>query len=102
MPAKTYTKKEISKQVSERIGSSHAKAHRFTDALFEVMSELIREDNEKTRIEVRNFGVLTVKPAKAKPNARNPKTGEIFYVPAHRKIHFMASALIKKVLKRPL
>ncbi|NQT24276.1 HU family DNA-binding protein, partial [candidate division KSB1 bacterium] len=48
------------------------------------------------------FGVFEVKKTKPKPKARNPKTGEIIYVPARRKTHFKAGKLLKEVLKQPL
>lgn len=39
---------------------------------------------------------------KAKPKARNPKTGEIIYVAARRKTHFKPGKLLKEVMKQPL
>ncbi|MFH1851291.1 MAG: HU family DNA-binding protein, partial [Candidatus Neomarinimicrobiota bacterium] len=43
-----------------------------------------------------------VKPTKAKPKARNPRTNEIVYVPAHRKTHFKAGKVIREQLRKPL
>lgn len=60
------------------------------------------EANPEIRIEIRDFGVLEVKKTKAKPKARNPKTGEIIYVPARRKTHFRAGKLLKEAMKKPL
>ncbi|MBU0712997.1 HU family DNA-binding protein [bacterium] len=40
------------------------------------------------RIEIRGFGVFEVKPTRAKPKARNPRTNEIVYVPPRSKIPF--------------
>ena len=54
------------------------------------------------RIEIRNFGVFEVKPTKAKPRARNPRTNEEIYVPARRKTHFKPGKLLKEVLKKPM
>ena len=54
------------------------------------------------RIEIRGFGVLGVKDTKPKPAARNPRTGEIVYVPARKKSYFKAGVLIKKALHQPL
>jgi len=102
MKTKTYTKKDIVKRVASKIGISDYETTPFVHATFTVMAEMLCEDHELTRIEVRNFGVLTVKPTKAKPKARNPRTGEIVYVPAHRKAHFKAGKIIKQVLSKPL
>jgi len=102
MKTKTYTKKDISKRVADILKSTDQQSHEFVHTTLTVMAEMLCEDNELTRIEVRNFGVLTVKPTKAKPKARNPQTGEIVYVPAHRKTHFKPGRNIKSVLRKPL
>ena len=102
MKTKTYTKKDISQRVASRVGTTDTKSLQFVDAFFNTMREMLCEDHELTRIEVRNFGVLTVKPTKAKPKARNPRTNEVVYVPAHRKTHFKPGKIIKQVLSKPL
>ncbi|MDP6967154.1 MAG: HU family DNA-binding protein [Candidatus Marinimicrobia bacterium] len=43
-----------------------------------------------------------MKPARAKPRARNPRTNEEIYVPAHRKSHFRPGKLLKSVLHQPI
>ena len=60
------------------------------------------EANPEMRIEIRDYGVFEVKKTKPKPKARNPKTGEIIYVPARKKTHFKAGKMLKEVLKKPL
>jgi len=102
MKTKTYTKKDIVKRVASKIGTSDYETTPFVHATFTVMAEMLCEDNELTRIEVRNFGVFTVKPTKAKPKARNPRTNVEFYVPAHRKTHFKPGQIIKQVLSKSL
>ena len=59
-------------------------------------------DYDNIRIEVRNFGVFEVKPTKAKPRARNPRTNEEVYVPAHKKSHFKPGKILKQHLKQPI
>ena len=68
---------------------------KMVDALFEGMRETLIEGN---RIEIRGFGVLDVRDTKPKPAARNPRTGEIVYVPARRKTHFKPGLLLKRAL----
>ncbi|MBC8400142.1 MAG: integration host factor subunit beta [Candidatus Marinimicrobia bacterium] len=102
MKTKTYIRRDISKRVASKVGATDTKSLQFVDAIFETMREMLCEDNKVTRIEVRNFGVLTVKPTKAKPKARNPRTNEVVYVPAHRKTHFRPGKIIKQVLRKPL
>lgn len=65
------------------------------DSLFESMRETLIEGN---RIEIRGFGVLEVKNTKPKPAARNPRTGEVVYVPARRKTHFKPGKQLKEAL----
>ena len=51
--------------------------------------------NEKT-IELRGFGSFFVKKIKEKYSAKNPKTGELIYVPAKNKVRFRPSKRLKK------
>ena len=59
------------------------------------MREYLCKDHPYVRIEVRNFGVFESKPTKAKPRARNPRTNEEIYVPAHKKTRFKPGKIIK-------
>lgn len=102
MKTKTYTKRDISQRVASKVGVPDSTFYQFVDAFFETMRKMLCEDNVLTRIEIRNFGVFTVKPTKANPKARNPRTNEIVYVPAHRKTHFKPGKIIKQVLSKPL
>ena len=77
-------------------------AEKFVDTTFTVLRNVLMEADPEVRIEIRDFGVFEVKTTKAKPKARNPRTGEIIYVPARRKTHFKAGKMIKDVLKKPL
>ena len=67
------------------------------NSLFNIVREQLIEGN---RIEVRGFGVLDTKATKPKPAARNPKTGEVIYVPAKRKTHFKPGKELKEALHR--
>ena len=58
------------------------------------------QDKSNLRIELRNFGVFTLKPVKGKPKARNPRTNKIVKVPPHRKVSFKPSKIIKKELMK--
>jgi nucleoid DNA-binding protein len=91
----TITKKDLALQVSKDTGCKKSLAARMVDSVFAAMREsLIQGD----RIEIRGFGVFHVKDTKAKPAARNPRTGEIIHVPAHRKTHFKPGKLLKERL----
>lgn len=101
MKTVTYTKKDIIHRVAKEVNAPDLQTKSFVDKTFRVMAEMLIEDHERVRIEIRNFGVLEAKPTKAKPKARNPRTNEIVYVPAHRKTHFKAGKIIREVLRRP-
>ena len=47
-------------------------------------------------IELRDFGTFFVKKVKEKHSARNPKTGELIYVPEKNKVRFRASKNLNK------
>ncbi len=95
----TITKKDIALKISDRLGIKKQLAYEIVNTLFIIMRENMIAGN---RIEIRGFGVLGTKPTKPKPAARNPRTGEIVYVPARQKSYFKAGVLIKKALHKPL
>jgi integration host factor subunit beta len=95
----TTTKKDLALKISDRLGVRKQLAYEIVDTLFKAMRDSLVDGN---RIEIRGFGVLGIKPTKPKPAARNPRTGEIVYVPARRKSYFKAGVLIKKALHKPL
>jgi len=74
----------------------------FVNAVFQSLREILSEADPEIRIEIRDFGVFEVKETKPKPKARNPRTGQIIYVPARRKTHFKPGKLLKDILKEPL
>ena len=102
MKTRTYTKKDIVKRVANQTNSSYDQAAPYVNEIFGVMREMMSKNYDNVRIEVRNFGVFEVKPTKAKPRARNPRTNEEVFVPAHKKSHFKPGKILKQHLKKPL
>ena len=95
----TTTKKDLAMEIAKNTGCRKSLASKMVDSIFKAMREsLINGD----RIEIRGFGVFQVKNTKPKPAARNPRTGEIIYVPARRKTHFKPGKLLKEALHKPL
>ena len=78
------TKKEIVKQISERLGLTQLKTKEIVQLTFDAIVETLLEDG---RIELRNFGVFEVKRRKAR-KARNPRTGEKVDVPPKNVVTF--------------
>ncbi len=91
----TITKKDLAQAVADAVNCRNGLALKMVDSLFEAMRETLIEGN---RIEIRGFGVLEVKDTKPKPAARNPRTGELVYVPARRKTHFKPGKQLKEAL----
>ena len=102
MKVKTFTKRDIATEIANRLDATVVDSLMFTDELFTVLREMLTEDYEKVRIEIRNFGVLEVKPTNAKPKARNPHTNEEIFVPAHKKTHFKPGKILKNYLNQPI
>lgn len=95
----TTTKKDLAMHVAKETGCKKSLASQMVDSIFGAMrNSLINGD----RIEIRGFGVFQVKNTKPKPAARNPRTGEIIYVPARRKTHFKPGKLLKDALHKPI
>ena len=91
----TITKKDLALLVSQSTGCKKNLAAKMVDSLFVAMRDSLIHGN---RIEIRGFGVFQVKDTRPKPAARNPRTGEIIYVPARRKTHFKPGRLLKEAL----
>jgi integration host factor subunit beta len=66
------TKKEIVKQISEKLGMTQLKTKEIVQLTFDAIVETLLAER---RIELRNFGVFEVKRRKAR-KARNPRTGD--------------------------
>ncbi|MFC1477722.1 HU family DNA-binding protein [candidate division KSB1 bacterium] len=75
----TVVKKDIVRLVSEQSGLNKDKVATVVDGVFKTLTEILMEADPEVRIEIRGFGVLGIKKAKAKPKARNPRTNEITF-----------------------
>lgn len=100
--AVTYTKRDVTQRVSQKLNVPVSQMKAPVDAVFEVLREIMSQNKPLMRVEIRNFGVFEVKPTKAKPRARNPRTNEEVYVPPRRKSHFKPGRLLRQVLRKPL
>ncbi|NBB76883.1 MAG: integration host factor subunit beta [Bacteroidetes bacterium] len=98
----TYTKRDIVRTVADKMDVPLNQAEPWVESVVESIRDKMMSADPTCRIELRNFGVFEVKETKAKPKARNPKTNEVIYVPAHRKTHFKPSKKMKEFLRIPL
>ena len=65
------------------------------DTFFDNISDSLKN---KRNVEIRSLGVFFIKEIKEKKNARNPKTGEIIYVPKKNKARFKPSKKLKETI----
>ena len=69
------------------------------DTVIEIFSNnIIKALKNGRKIELRGFGTFFVKKIKENYSARNPKTGELIYVPEKNKVRFKASKFLKKFI----
>jgi integration host factor subunit beta len=90
------TKKEIVKQISERIGLTQLKTKEIVQDTFDAIVDTLIEVG---RIELRNFGVFEVKKRKAR-KARNPRTGEKVDVPPKFVVTFKPGKEMEERVRR--
>ena len=98
----TYTKKDVAIRVARKSEGKVSVAEKWVNRVFFALREIMTSANPELRIEIRDFGVFEVKRTKAKPKARNPRTGDIIFVPARRKTHFKPSKLLRSFLRQPI
>ena len=91
-------KSEIVKQLHLKHPSlRRSQIKKIVDLVFNKISENLIN---KKPIELRSFGRFSIKSIKDKHNARNPKTGEIIYVPAKKKVSFKMSKHLKEEINK--
>ena len=90
------TKKEIVKQISDRIGLTQLKTKEIVQQTFDAIVDTLIEVG---RIELRNFGVFEVKQRKAR-KARNPRTGDKVDVPPKNVVTFKPGKEMEERVRR--
>jgi len=67
------------------------------DTFFQSIENALKE---KKSIELRGFGTFFMKEIREKHSGRNPKTGELIYIPKKNKVRFRASKQLKEFLNQ--
>ena len=67
------------------------------DTFFQSIENALKE---KKSIELRGFGTFFMKEIREKHSGRNPKTGELIYIPKKNKVRFRASKQFKEFLNQ--
>ena len=95
-----YTREDIISRTSDKLDLTHDEMKLILDSTLDTIAEILTKNQSRIRIELRNFGIFEVKPTKAKPRARNPRTNEEVYVPPRRKVHFKPGKIIRQELQQ--
>ena len=98
----TYTKKDLARRIAVMQNVNLELASRWVESVVTTMRDILMSANPELRIEIREFGVFEVKVTKSKPSARNPQTGQVIFVPPHKKTHFRPGKALKGFLSQPV
>ena len=91
-------KSEIIKQLHKKHPAlKRSQIEAIFDIVFTSMSDALAKEQS---VELRDFGRFSIKSVKAKYNARNPKTGEIIFVPVKKKVSFKMSKHLKQEINK--
>jgi len=93
MPVKKFTKADIIDALYEKTGMSRKEIRSMVDLFIdEIKGALLH----RKVIELRGFGTFEVKIRKARPKARNPKTGESIVIKSHGTVSFRSGRELKQ------
>lgn len=85
------TKLKLAKTLSEASNISIEASKEFVDAFFQIQQAFLSDSNLK----ISGFGTYQKRISPSR-TGRNPKTMEVYEIPARLKVYFKASAKIKK------
>jgi integration host factor subunit beta len=93
-------KSEIIKQLHKKYSTlNRLQIEAIVNVMFDTITDSLIEHKP---VELRNFGRFSIKTISAKYNARNPRTGEIIYVPEKKKVSFKMSKHLKQEINKEL
>ena len=95
MPVKKVTKADIIDALYEKMGINRAEIRSAIDLFIDEMKEAIIH---RQVIELRGFGTFEVKIRKARPRARNPRTGENIVIRSHGVVAFRSGREMKQAV----
>lgn len=99
--SKTIKKQHLIRLVAKRSGLSYRKAYYIVEIVIRALIDLIISLEPDERIEIRNFGVFTMKyELPYKDKYHNPQTGEHVIVGAKKRPRFKFSKYIKRECQR--
>lgn len=88
----TTTKRDLCEKIARRTDNTHIIVKEIIQMF---LDEIIDELSDSKRIELRDFGVFEIRNRAAR-KARNPRTGEVAYVPEKSVVVFKVGKLMKE------
>lgn len=88
----TTTKRDVCENIAKKAERTHIVVKEIIQMF---LDEIIAELSEGRRIELRDFGVFETR-TRAARKARNPRTGEVAYVPKKDVVTFKVGKLMKE------
>ena len=89
---KKVNKDAFSREVGNRLGTTHKDGKQITTVVFDCLKELLGDGRS---VEIRGFGTWKTKKARDR-KGRNPQTGEALWLPSHIKISFSPGKNLKE------
>lgn len=93
--AKKFTKTDIVDALYEKTGMSRVEIRSTIDIFIDEVKEALMR---RQVIELRGFGTFEVKVRKARPRARNPRTGETVEIRSHGAVAFRSGRELKQAV----
>jgi integration host factor subunit alpha len=95
MAVKKFTKVDIVDALYEKTGMSRSEIRNVVDLFIDEMKDALMR---RQVIELRGFGTFEVKVRKARPRARNPRTGETIVIRSHGAVAFRSGRELKQAV----
>ena len=93
--SKNVTKKDISKSIYSKFGTSEKTISLFIDNIFDIFKKILKEEK---KLNIKNIGTFKIL-NKSKRIGRNPKTGEYHLISARKSLSFKVSEKLKNKIK---
>ena len=90
----TIKKSMLIQMYGEKTGMSKKDAQENLDALWELLTDLMRKGS---KVNITGFGIFKVADRKAR-EGRNPRTGEVIQIKASKKVRFTPSKVLKEAV----
>jgi integration host factor subunit beta len=92
---KKFTKVDIVDALYEKTGMTRTEIRNVVDLFIDEMKDALMR---RQVIELRGFGTFEVKVRKARPRARNPRTGETITIRSHGAVAFRSGRELKQAV----